>query len=99
MSEVVRHGLLQPRSRPSTILSDFRSSFDDGSICYLGMGAVVDATEPFVAVRSAWKRIRRGVIQPEDLLCGWRLGGWLLEPVCPGPGHLPCCEAFAVVRK
>lgn len=77
---------LQPRSRLSAILSGFRSFFDDGSLWPFGMEleSPVEwvATEPFVAVRSAWSRcffgegglaLGRGVIHSSTHPAGGRI--------------------------
>lgn len=58
MSEVARHGLMQPRSRPSAILSDFRSFLDDGSFGDGRDGAAVSGTVSFVPVRPVWLRLK-----------------------------------------
>lgn len=53
MSELARHRLMQPRSRPSATLSDFRRFLDESSGDDWD-GTAVGKTESFVPVRPVW---------------------------------------------
>lgn len=102
MSEVARHGLMQPRSRPLAIVSDFRSFLDDESLGDVGMALQWAGTESIVPVRPVWfesdsRGSRCQVIKP-------RWGGFFFSPargcgrgglvvICPAAKRMPLWES------